>query len=47
MDELLDRLLDRLARTDPGGVVGVYLYGSAVADQLRPDSDIDVLVADH
>jgi streptomycin 3"-adenylyltransferase len=29
---------------DPGGVVGLYLYGSAVIDGLRPDSDVDLLL---
>lgn len=29
---------------EPGTIVGVYLYGSAVAGGLRPDSDIDLFV---
>lgn len=43
MDELLAPVLAHLDGRDPGGIVGVYLYGSAVSTGLRPDSDVDVL----
>lgn len=43
-DHAVGVVLDLLARCDPGGVAGVYLYGSAAAGGLRPDSDIDLLV---
>jgi predicted nucleotidyltransferase len=29
---------------EPGTIIGVYLYGSAVAGGLRPDSDLDLFV---
>lgn len=38
------RLVRHLEEHDPGGVLGVYLFGSAALDGLRPDSDLDVLV---
>ncbi|MFC0673883.1 aminoglycoside adenylyltransferase family protein [Brachybacterium hainanense] len=45
MDEgAIAEVLEHLDRYDPGGVLGVYLYGSAVAGGLRPGSDIDLLV---
>jgi streptomycin 3"-adenylyltransferase len=44
MDELIAPVLDHLDRKNPGEIVGVYLYGSATAAGLRPDSDIDLLV---
>lgn len=37
-------VLEHLDRYDPGGVLGVYLFGSAVAGGLRPGSDVDLLV---
>ncbi|MGY6653523.1 aminoglycoside adenylyltransferase domain-containing protein [Amycolatopsis sp. TRM77291] len=40
----IEPLLDHLDREDPGGVLGLYLYGSAVADGLKPDSDVDLLL---
>lgn len=33
-----------LGSSDPGGLVGVYLTGSAASTGLRPDSDVDLLV---
>ena len=39
------RVLDILARTLADTVVGVYLFGSYCVGGLRPQSDIDVLVA--
>lgn len=44
VDELLRPVLDHLCREDPGGLVGVYVYGSGAATGLRPGSDIDLLV---
>ncbi|MEW2067407.1 aminoglycoside adenylyltransferase domain-containing protein [Streptomyces sp. NPDC007346] len=44
MDAPLTPLLNHLDRENPGDVVGVYLYGSASASGLRPDSDVDLLV---
>lgn len=44
VEPVVTALLDRLERTDPGGVLGVYLFGSSAVGALRPDSDIDVLV---
>ena len=45
MDEdAIAPVLEHLDRYDPGGVLGVYLYGSAVAGGLRPGSDIDLLM---
>ncbi len=37
-------VVDHLVRTDPGGVLGAYLHGSATNGGLRPDSDLDLLV---
>jgi len=37
----VDAILDAIGSV---GVVGVYLYGSAVRGGLRPDSDLDLLV---
>ncbi|MFC9560380.1 aminoglycoside adenylyltransferase domain-containing protein [Agromyces sp. NPDC056965] len=44
MEEQIAPVLDHLDEADPGEVVGVYLYGSAVSGGLHPDSDIDLLV---
>lgn len=44
MDEVLEPVLDHLGREDPGEVIGVYLFGSAVTSELGPHSDVDVLV---
>ncbi|WP_340682446.1 aminoglycoside adenylyltransferase domain-containing protein [Amycolatopsis coloradensis] len=40
----VEPLLDHLDREDPGGVLGLYLYGSAAAGGLKPDSDVDLLL---
>lgn len=40
----LDAVLAHLDRHDPGEVVGLYLFGSAVESGLRPHSDLDLLV---
>ena len=42
--DAVDRVLDHLDTADPGGVLGVYRYGSSVLGGLRPDSDVDLLV---
>ncbi|MFF2274539.1 aminoglycoside adenylyltransferase domain-containing protein [Agromyces sp. NPDC058126] len=44
MEEQLAPVLAHLDLVDPGELVGVYLYGSAMSGGLRPDSDLDVLV---
>ena len=36
--------MGHLERKDPGGVVGVYLFGSTVLGGVRPDSDLDLLM---
>ncbi|HET6563002.1 MAG TPA: aminoglycoside adenylyltransferase family protein [Marmoricola sp.] len=41
---VLELLTDRLSEDDPGGVLGLYLYGSSVSGGLRPDSDLDLLL---
>ncbi|MER8161276.1 aminoglycoside adenylyltransferase domain-containing protein [Streptomyces sp. NPDC094472] len=47
MDELIAPLLKHLDRENPGGLVGVYLYGSASTSGLRAGSDIDLLMVTH
>jgi aminoglycoside 9-adenylyltransferase len=44
VDPVIGRLHGYLQKTDPGGVLGVYLFGSSALGCLRPTSDIDVLV---
>ena len=44
MDEMLALILDHLDDAAPGGLIGVYLYGSAATRQLQHDSDIDLLM---
>ncbi len=44
MPSATDRIVDHFDSHDPGGVVGVYLYGSSIAGGLRQESDIDLLV---
>ncbi len=41
---VLDRLAEHLDRWNPGGVLGLYLFGSSVVGGLRPASDLDLLV---
>lgn len=43
-DEAIAPVLRHIDDLEPGLVVGVYLYGSAVSAGLRPDSDIDLLM---
>lgn len=44
VDVDLEPLLTFVDRDDPGGVVGLYLYGSAVTGGLQPESDVDLLM---
>ncbi|MFC4785451.1 aminoglycoside adenylyltransferase domain-containing protein [Nocardioides sp. MAHUQ-72] len=44
MPTVFERLAAHLDAHDPGGVLGLYLYGSSVAGGLRPDSDLDLLL---
>lgn len=41
---VLDRLVEHLDEYDPGGVLGVYVFGSSAVGGLRPDSDLDIAV---
>ncbi len=44
MEALLTPVLSYLDEDRPGDLAGAYLYGSAAAAGLRPDSDVDLLV---
>ncbi|MDF8265660.1 aminoglycoside adenylyltransferase family protein [Luteipulveratus flavus] len=44
MEPAVSQVLAHCDEHDPGGVLGVHLYGSAVAGGLRPDSDVDLLL---
>lgn len=44
VDDVVAPVVDHVRRVDPGGVVGLYLYGSAVASGLRADSDVDLML---
>ncbi len=44
MQAVIDRLAGHLDGHDPGGLLGLYLYGSAVLSGLRPNSDLDLLM---
>jgi predicted nucleotidyltransferase len=44
MRPTIDSLGAHLAAGNPGGVLGLYLFGSSVVGGLRPDSDIDLLI---
>ena len=44
MDELIQTVLDRVLTIDPGGIIGVYLYGSSTTTGLGPESDVDLLL---
>lgn len=44
MEPAVDTVTTFLDRTDPGGVLALYLHGSAVSGGLRPDSDVDLLL---
>jgi len=44
MEPVIESLRIRLSSLDPGGVLGIYVFGSGARDALRPDSDIDLLM---
>lgn len=44
MQAVIDRLTRHFEEHDPGGLLGFYLYGSAVLGGLRPNSDVDFLM---
>jgi predicted nucleotidyltransferase len=44
---VMQDLLGLVETHDHGGVVGLYLFGSAVVGGLRQDSDIDLLLLTH
>ena len=44
VDDLIQTVLDRVLTADPGGIVGVYLYGSSTTTGLGPESDVDLLL---
>ncbi len=44
MQAVIDRLAGQIDEHDPGGLLGLYLYGSAVLSGLRPNSDLDLLM---
>lgn len=44
MDDVIRTVLDRILESDPGGVIGVYLYGSSTTTGLGPESDVDLLL---
>lgn len=41
------RILDVVVRVMGDNIAGAYLFGSAIAGGLRPDSDVDLLVLTH
>ncbi|NWN89134.1 MAG: DUF4111 domain-containing protein [Micrococcaceae bacterium] len=44
MNGQLAPIMGHLEDAAPGGLIGVYLYGSATTGQLQPDSDVDLLM---
>ncbi len=40
----IELLVAHVDRCDPGGVRGLYAFGSSVVGGLRPDSDVDLLL---
>lgn len=44
VDVDLEPLLTFVDDREPGGMLGLYLYGSAVTGGLRPESDVDLLM---
>ena len=44
MDDLIRSVLTRVLTDDPGGIIGVYLYGSSTTTGLGPESDVDLLL---
>lgn len=43
MEGLIRTVLARVLADDPGGIIGVYLYGSSTTTGLGPESDVDLL----
>jgi streptomycin 3"-adenylyltransferase len=41
---VIELLVEHVDRFDPGGVRGLYVFGSSVVGGLRPSSDIDLLL---
>ena len=39
-----ESILDSVLADDPGGIIGVYLYGSSTTTGLFPESDVDLLL---
>ena len=44
MVDVIPTVLERILESDPGEVIGVYLYGSSTTTGPGPESDIDLLV---
>lgn len=44
MNDVIDTVLDSVLAEDPGGIIGIYLYGSSTTTGLGPESDIDLLL---
>jgi streptomycin 3"-adenylyltransferase len=44
MVDVIPTVLERILDSDPGGLIGVYLYGSSTTTGLGPESDIDLLL---
>lgn len=44
MNDLIQTVLGTVLSDDPGGVVGIYLYGSSTTTGLGPESDVDLLL---
>jgi aminoglycoside 9-adenylyltransferase len=44
MERMIELVAEHLTASDPGGVVGLYRYGSSDLGGLQPDSDLDLLV---
>lgn len=44
MDDLIRTVLGRVLADDPGGIIGVYLYGSSTTTGPGPESDVDLLL---
>ncbi len=43
----IDRVLEHCDQLDPGGLAGIYVYGSSTTGGLQHDSDIDLLLVTH
>lgn len=47
VDDLIQAVLDRVLADGPGGIIGVYLYGSITSTGLSAESDVDLLLMTH